>query len=191
MVRNIFLVTNLILILIFPVILKQKPPTNNILYEHGDINILDRRQISFAKMEFRPIAPNMYKHNMTIVLTRPVTDLWVNYVLYHKYAVYQKFLIDIWEDICGFWNGTASSPVSNIVLDNSKFLGFKYNFPFKCPIVGTMAVIHDGFNASNIVFPLLPAGRYRLECRYAHSKKGQAFLEFKHFFQVSDLRVWF
>lgn len=170
---------------------KQKPPENNILYEHGEIIVLDQNQISFAKMEFRPIAPNMYKHNMTIVLKRPITNLWVNYVLYHKYTTYQKYLIDIWEDICGFWNGTAKSPVSSIVLENSTPLGFKYNFPFKCPIVGTMQVLHDGFNASTIVFPLLAAGRYRMECRYAHTRKGKIIMEMHHYLQISDLRVWF
>lgn len=164
---------------------------NNILLERVEHKVLDESLFAFHKLEFRPIAPNVYRHNMTLVLTRPLPSGWIHFVLYHKYATYQKFLIDIWEDFCAFWDGAANSPLSAMALQNARSIGVNFSFALKCPLSGTLMVTHSRYNMSQSVFPLMSAGRYRFDISYAKHRDVKPYLLTQFYFRISDLRVWF
>lgn len=100
----------------------------------------------------RPIARNVYKANMTVVMKRPSKTGWLHFVVYYQSSanIYRKYLIDLWEGACGFLNGKAAAPVFQLYYENAKNLKMVFNFPLKCPIGGTLNAMHPGINASDI-----------------------------------------
>lgn len=170
---------------------RKEQATNNIILEKVEPKLLNTSLMSYVKWEFRPIAPNVFRHNMTFVLPQPLHTGWIHFDLYYKYKTYNKFLIDFWENFCGFWDGKGGSPLSALAYENILRAGHKLNFKLQCPLSGTLMVINERLNMSEQVFPLVPAGRYRLDLTYALKKNEQAYLLAQFYFRISDLRVWF
>lgn len=168
-----------------------KPPENNILFEKVESQIIDKKICSFYIAEFRPIGHNLYKFNTTMTLVHPIDDVEVHFELYHKYNRYEKFLINLWEDGCLHGSGTFTSPMDKLIMDNIKRLGFEMTSDMRCPLHGTLSTTVDRFNASHLVIPLLPAGRYRLDFTFTEGKKRNVYVAVQGYFTVSDLRVWF
>lgn len=67
--------------------------------------------ISDYKCLARPIAHNTYHLNISSTYRQKATRIEIHLVLYHRYNTYQKFLIDRWEDLCSFLNGSNSEMV--------------------------------------------------------------------------------
>lgn len=164
---------------------------NNIIFEKAEHEVLDYKMISYHFLEFRMVAHNVIRYNITYTLTQPMNTGWVHFVLYFKNARYTKFLIDIWEDFCAFWGGAGGNPLSELLKENVLRMGVKYNFKWQCPLVGTVTMSHEGFNASKIIFPLLPAGRYRCDVYFARARDGHLYAKMQYYFRISDLRVWY
>lgn len=165
--------------------------TNNILFERIETRIMNPEVMSYFVFEMKPIAPNVYRMNATVITTRPLQTFWVRYVLYRKSTTYTKYLIDLWEDACAFLGPSYMAPLSKIVLDNFMANGLHFNFPLRCPLNGSMSIIHDRINISHLVTPLVAAGRYRLDMTTAEGK-GRNLIAFAQIYgSVSDLRVWF
>jgi hypothetical protein len=168
-------------------------PRNNVIFERVDTDIFDHTRVSYLNIEMRPISPNVLKANFTLILRRQFITEWSHIVMYYKSSsnVYRKHLVDVWEDLCGYWNGNALAPVTRYFLENMKNLKMRINFPFRCPLDGSMSITHPQFNASNLVIPLLSAGRYRIDIFMVTHKGGNPVLVIKFFFAVSDHRIWF
>lgn len=183
----------ILIISIFSIVAAKKSGSddNNILFEKLEYRVLDHEFVTYCELAFRPVAHNVYMFNYTFVLSRPMKTGWVHFVLYHKYNTYTKFLIDLWEDYCAFWDGANGHPLSILLKENVLRLGVKYNFPWHCPLSGTLNMRHDGLNASHIILPLLPAGRYRLDATLSGAKDSLLYVEQRYYFKVSDLRVWY
>lgn len=176
----------------------QKQPANNVILERVEFENFNKSLIKLHVFIVRPITWNVFKINVSVTLTDPVNELWAHGILFRKYNTYKKFLIDITFDVCGFFNGTASNPVAQYIMENYLRLkeNFKMNFNLQCPFSGAISVISDHFNSSELVIPLLSAGRYRWDV-YGLApplKKGlnsQKYFVVRFFFEISDLRVWF
>lgn len=164
---------------------------NNILLERMESFALNVSIVSYLNSQIRPIASNVYKVNITMVLKVVLENVWVRFVLYHKYQRYPKFLIDVWENGCDFLSGSSTSPMIKILIENSLRAGVKLSFKLRCPFSGTIIVAHDRLNVSGISIPLFPAGRYRLDLMFATAKHQDPYVKFQTYVSISDLRVWF
>lgn len=168
-------------------------PPNNILFEKMEYKILNETLISYQKFQVKPIASNVYDVNITGTLIQPINTLWFRYVLHRKYMRYQKYLIDIWEDTCAFFDGNLFSAyqISQIGFRNFEKLNVKFNCELKCPFAGTVMLTSSKLNMSKFSIPLLPSARYRLDVYYAVEKNANLFVYFQIFFSISDIRIWF
>lgn len=189
--KKMFFERSLIIAVLVPLVCCREKAENNILLEKVMYQVYDKSLISYHFIEWKPVAPNVYRHNMTLILTRPLREGWVHFDMYYKYTTYNRFLINLWEDFCGFWRGSGGSPLSSLALENAMRIGVNFSFKLQCPLTGKIMMTHNGLNMSKAVLPLVPAGRYRLDIAYAEKKGGPAFIAVQYFFSISDLRVWF
>lgn len=120
-------------------------------------------------------------------LTKPLNDIWTHTVAYYKYTTYQKYAVDLWENMCGWLLGKSRSFVLDWTLDRM----LKYtNFAHPCPYKGMVYLQHNNFSISTIpLVPLVPAGRYRLDINITDGSHKQIYLIGKLFFEVADDRI--
>lgn len=159
---------------------------NNILFEKCEYEVHDRSVITQENITFRLIARNTVKFNITLVLDHPLQQLWMNFVLYHKYLRYQRFLVNTWDDLC-----VLRGPMIDLVMQNLNRIGTEFHFKLQCPYSGTIMLTNNGFNMSEVVVPLVPSGKYRLDYNLALGRKKSPVITISVFTSVSDLRVWF
>lgn len=173
--------------------IKQEEPTNNILFEKLEYEMFKKDVISDELVFLRPIAPNVYKGNITLLAKRVFNELWFQINFYYKYNTYQKFPIATKVEFCAFFNGAAANPVFqmlvNTLLNLEKEL--KLGFKLQCPLTGTISVTAEHFNFSHINLPLLPAGRFRVDVEALEHTNGPSLFILQAYFKISDLRVWF
>lgn len=85
--------------------------------------------------------------------------MWAHGVLYYRYNTYQKYAIDLWEDLCGFLNDKAHF----MMWIMSRLQHFS-NLNHTCPYTGTVILKANNISVDKFrIEPLLPAGRYRLD----------------------------
>lgn len=164
---------------------------NNFIFEKLEYEIHDKSLVSYHNITFRLIARNTLRANITVVLTRPLPQVWIHFVLYHKYIRYQKFLIDVWEDLCEVFNDGHPGLVTTMLLEDVQRLGTVFHFKLRCPFSGTIMVTNDRVNVSGLNLPLMPAGRYRLDLSFAIGREKPALVTIQYFVRISDYRVWF
>lgn len=170
----------------------QEEPKNNILFERHVFELFDKKLFSLFYTEFRPVARNVLRVNITTVLTGALTDFWGRGTLYKKYNTYQKYLIDVRDDFCEFFKlGDSTKPLTKILLDNfGRLLHFDYQF--HCPFgPGLLTGWSKGVNFSDINVPLMPAGRYRFDLLFTKKDERHKYFKFEMYFAISDIRVWF
>lgn len=170
----------------------KEEPKNNILYEKYEYEVYDSKTVAWHYVEVKPIARNVLKINVTMEVNEPLTDIWVHAILYKKYTTYQKYLINIREDLCRIFHSLSNaSPYTAVVMENVLRL-VQANVPLKCPFKpGKLAAWADRLNASEISFPLMPAGRYRTDVYFSRMNPEKKYGLVKFYFSISDLRVWF
>lgn len=172
---------------------KQEEPTNNILFEKLESEFYNRNVVYDEPPLIRPIAPNVFKMNLTMVTKRIFNEVWLQMVFFYKYNTYQKFPIATKAELCGVLNGTIANPVGQIFLENFLKLekDLKLSFKLQCPLTGTLSFTAEHFNFSHFTLPLLPAGRYRIDIQAFSTKNGPSLFLAQMYFRISDLRVWF
>lgn len=192
---NLFLLSPFSLPLLLSIVLvaslDKNKNENNIILEKVEFKAVEFDLFKHQYYDFRLKARNVYSYNYTAVLSRPMKTGWWHVVLYYRYNTYTKFLVDRWENFCEFWEGASDSPLAELLVENVNRLGVKTNFEWHCPLSGTITIHHDNLNVSHIVWPLMPAGRYRLDATLAGAKNDKFYAEFQFYFQISDLRIWF
>lgn len=189
--QTIFFKLIFIVIVIISLSSCREKAENNILLEKVLYQVHDKSLFSYHYIDWKPVAPNVYRHNMTFILTKQLNEGWVHFVMYYKYTTYSRFLINIWEDFCGFWSGSGGSPLCALAMENVMRIGVNFSFKLQCPLTGKLMITHNRLNMSKAVMPLVPAGRYHLDISYAEKKGGPAYLTVQYYFTISDLRVWF
>lgn len=139
---------------------------------------------------FKHISRTHLKIEFSWIFTRPVNGLWVRCVFYHKFngITFQKFPIDLVEDVCGWMSGTTKSFIMEWTF--GKLLKYS-NFNHTCPYVGPMWVRVNSFpeDAFDFEQALLPSGKYRVENYFMESAVGDPFMNATLYFSVSDHRL--
>lgn len=177
----------------------QKPrvieePRNNLLFEKFEYEVLNSTWIDLKYADFRLIQRNVVRLNASLDFVKPIDRMVMRLVLYYKYKFYQKFLVDIYGEMCAFTRGEYWSPLGKLFADNLKKadVGLDMDFKLECPFPkGHFNIIHHALNISQISIPLLPAGRYRYDAFFSPIKNGPVYFKLHFYFAVSDLRVWF
>lgn len=166
-------------------------PRNNLQHEKALIKVFNKTVIPFALYELKPIAPNVFKLNVTIKLAKPINSLWAEFTLYYKYKTYQRYLVHLKEDICAFLEGSETFPIVKLLIESILRLDVQFNVPLKCPFPDLFIATSDAYNMSAFNSPLMPAGRYRLDTAFTIEKNGRTEFIIEEYFSISDLRVWF
>lgn len=163
---------------------------NNIFLEKAVCDEVNNEFIAELKCISQPIAPNVFKTNITIHLKKPCLDnFWLHSTLYYRYSTYQHFIHQT-ENICTPNQIARKLSLLNIVTTNFQKLG-NLTFNHKCPFKLLMFTA-DGFNVSHFIMPLMPAGRYRFDMNVTKAEKnGQHMFLMQYSFRISDYRKWF
>lgn len=173
--------------------LKENIP-NNVIFEKMEYQIFNKTLIKDGIIEWKKVAYNTIEFNASMTITEPLNEIWVRSVVFYKYHFYEKYLIDIWVEYCRSIIDPANHPIVKVILNNFYALRdyFYINFALKCPISGEMKFrTIRSYNVSKIVFPLMQAGRYRINFYYAGHQNGPVWAAGQVYVSISDLRIWF
>lgn len=143
-----------------------------------------------VKCDLRPIARDRFNLLIKCDLIRPIYTAHIHSVLYHQFnsLVYRKFMIDIWEDACGFLSGKSKAVLVDVLY---RIISPYTNMNHSCPYTGNVFVSMKNFSTRNFAFePLLPSGRYHTDIHLAESHEGSPFFTFKIYYKISDHRLW-
>lgn len=126
---------------------------------------------------------------MNWTYTTTISESWLHGVVYYKFngLVYNKFPIDLWENICDFLAGKGISYFMGWTLGKlMEYSTFNHSCPFKA---GPMLVKADNISIENFpVEPLLPSGRFRVDADFTGGDRVPT-ASFQIFFSVSDHRL--
>ena len=139
---------------------------------------------------FKPLVHNTYYVDITLELIQEIREISVHFELYYRFATYRKFMIDIWEDMCGYLEShdSAKVRVMNLIFKNIHNLT---NVHHACPYNGTVFIRSERYSFENFAFePLLPSGRYRIDLNYTNDKRELSYVSVQTFVSVSDYRLW-
>lgn len=130
---------------------------------------------------------NHVKGRLSVNFIKPTTQLWLHIVGYFKYNTYQKIATELWDDVCGWLNGSHKS----FLLDFLKPLFTKYsNFNHTCPYLGIVLGKTDNISVQQFAFPqIMPAGRYRLDFNVTKGLRRGEIYGGSLYFAISDHRI--
>lgn len=138
--------------------------------------------------EMKYIKRNILKINFWVKSSEPIYDAWLHSVFYFRFnrMTYQKFPIDLWENICSWCNNSAKS----FMLDWSfgKILQYS-NVHHACPYVYVYLKV-DNISMSHFsIEQLLPAGRFRVDHNITSGNRKEVLFSVQMFLSVSDNRI--
>lgn len=117
-------------------------------------------------------------------------SLWSHTVFYYRYNsyTYQKFPIDLWEDVCAWLNGTTNRFLLKWI---SQIISKYSNLNHSCPYYQVMEVEAERLKLNNflLIEQLLPSGKYRGEINLTRGYKKEPIAIVKFFFSISDNRI--
>lgn len=82
-------------------------------------------------IDWRLIARNTFRINVTVILAKELKLPEVHVQLYYRYATWQKYLIDVRENACDITDPTKLTPVMSIAYQWVK--AANTNFFQRCP----------------------------------------------------------
>lgn len=190
-----FLLVGVIIIgnILYSIEASEKIP-NNLILEKITYQVFNKTLLKDASIKWKTVAYNMMTYHAEMNVTSPITEFWVNLKLYYKYRRYEKYLVNMWVEYCNAVKDPEKNPVSKFTYDNYLKSRDKVNmnFDIKCPFYGKLlAETREPMNMSQLVFPLMQAGRYRLDFRFAPKQDGPIYSIIQVYGSISDLRVWF
>lgn len=146
-------------------------------------------------ISFRCIFKRISRTNMRIEfhinITKPVDAVWIHSVFYYKYngLTFQRYPIDLWENMCDWMIGKTKSYVMEWALNNVlKYSNLNETCPWQGPIlVNVQNISMDSFALEE---SFLPSGNYRSD-NFFHERKGSKvpFIIASLYFTVSDHRI--
>lgn len=139
---------------------------------------------------FRATARNVYVGNVSIILLKQLNDIQIHMEAFYRYATFQKFPVDRWENVCDYLSGRGNHILFKILMDNlGKYITPQHPCPYK--VNETVSITAERFDVRSFHFePLLPAGDYRLIVTYAEGKERHWVFSFELTGSVSDHRIW-
>lgn len=163
---------------------------NLVIFRRVELKVLDDSYFESVTFDWRPVAHNVIRLNATAHnLLKTVNFMEIHVVAYHRYATWQKFLIDLWENACDALDPNIYTPVLDIAF---KFVRPYTNFRHPCPyrVNETVYFAADKMNFSKLLMPLLPSGPYRLDVTVAVGRTRHPILFLQIYTEISDHRVW-
>lgn len=139
-------------------------------------------------MQWRPVAPNTIYFNATINRsTVTVNYAEVHIVFYRRYARWQRFLINVWENLCDMLDPSKYTSVLDIAYKN--LLPYT-NVRHPCPYLAneTMFIVAQRLDMKNMKVPLIPAGEYRVDFTLTYGRHQESVLFVQLYFDISDHR---
>lgn len=125
--------------------------------------------------------------NTTIVR---LNIMQIHIVAYYKYQVFKRFPVDIWEDICAWFNTRKGSFFMDWSFKPAlKYL--KYDGELKCPLKGDFLVSYNNisYNKEFPLIPLVPSGQYRLDSTLTEANRSIIIGFAQLYITVSDNRI--
>lgn len=133
------------------------------------------------------ISRSHLKIDIQMNFTKPIYKAFVHTQVYYRYISYQKFPINLWDDMCGWFSGRRRSWVMDWTL--GKLLKHS-NINHTCPYIGNVFVTADNISLNTFVFEqFIPAGRYRIDFNLSQGHTSAPMFIGKLFASVSDHRV--
>lgn len=131
------------------------------------------------------------KVNIAAYLTRPITDIQVNTVMYYKYSKYQRFPVNIWENICDALSGKSESHSFNWMFKPIlQYPNTTTNWGHLCPFDGFVYLRAPNIPLDILPFiPLVPSGQYMFDLGFYEANRTKYLGTFKMFVAISDHRV--
>lgn len=121
---------------------------------------------------------------ISTTLKRPVNNMWLHGVFYYKYKYFQKFPIDLWENVCGWLNKNSKS----YLLDWSLAFFKNYtNLNHSCPYEGDMLIRADSYQFGHLVNfgNYLPSGRFRMDVNLTEGRSKPAMVGTQIIFSIN------
>lgn len=135
------------------------------------------------------ISRDRLKFNVWGNLTRPVHDVLIHTAVYYKYngLTYNRFTVDFWDNPCDWIIGKAKSYVLDWTI--GRVLNYT-NMNHPCPYDGHLYLKIDNISVYHFPFePLLPAGRFRVDCNVTDTTRTNVLAMASAYLSVSDHRV--
>lgn len=136
--------------------------TNHILFERFECTTNPLYPVIKMECDVRRISQRDMKMFIRANFSEPVHSIWIHGVFNYKYNTfsYQKFPIDLWEDLCAWLNGGKPTYFLKWTAVNVRNFS---NMNHPCPYSGTAWVDIKRIPLNRLIMlePLLPSGRYR------------------------------
>ena len=163
-------------------------PSNRFMFERVECEMFNyvANHSCYAKM----VARDTISVDFFITPSQPMRNLKLHSVFYYRFNphTYSKFLVDHWEDLCGYLSGRKSSPLLDVAF---KLFGSHSNMNHSCPYNESIKVVFKDYELKKfIIEPLLPAGRFRLDNFYYGGGPEKLIASVKVYFAISDHRIW-
>lgn len=126
-------------------------------------------------------------------LSMPLKDIWMHAVVYYRFngLTYSKFPVDLWEDACGWFAGTAKSYILDGTigrLRNYKIIDTNINHA--CPYLGHVYAKADNISTSRFkTQQILPSGKFCLDVNLTNGYRKNVLATAQLFGSISDHRV--
>lgn len=122
-------------------------------------------------------------------LTEPIHDAWFHIVFYYRWnpTTYNKFPIDIWENVCNWLDGGKSYILDWIGGNIIKYSNLNHSCPYESQELYLKA---DNLSINTfIIDQFMPSGRFRIDGSITDGNKSRIFVKGQLFFSVSDHRI--
>lgn len=114
----------------------------------------------------------------------------IHFILNLRYNSFEKYMIDRWEDPCGYLNGTGYAPVFEILYDNFRHLLSWHACPFRKNQLFT--ILSERFAGHDYsIDPDFPAGKYRFDVLIASGHEKLFVMSMAIYFTLTDHGVWY
>lgn len=187
---KIVIFSGLLLVFALHLLIRAETNLNNIIFERFECHEPNPEFLSELKCEMKTIARNVITVNLTMVLKKELkNNIWLRTGANYRYNTYVK-VIEVSENICGYFNGTDNAPIFKRLVDNLIRFKTQFHFKLQCPLPGTIMFTNAGLNVSQFILPLLPSGRYRFDLAFRSGRNGPTMVSTQIYVSVSDIRAY-
>lgn len=128
---------------------------------------------------------------LEVKIHKPVTELMVHFVVYKREVLYQKYAVDVWQNICD-WLGTKKRSFFMDWTLGRIMKYIKYDGKYECPLLaGSLTVRYTNLSLNEHfpLVPLLPSGRYRFDATITEGNRSIIFAHTEYYITLSDHRI--
>lgn len=125
--------------------------------------------------------------SMSCYVMEPVYLVRVQIIVFYKFQVYRKFLIEFDANLCDI-SETGNTVQHPLLAIASPLIQQYSNFEFKCPFQGNYTT--ERLKLDSRFFPntIVPSGHYRLNIRTYIPKSNTTIIDLKIYFTVPQSR---